>query len=219
MRVILAGSGRALYYLARAFISKGHTLTVIDPDEREAHDLSLRLNATVVEGNPSTPAVLRDAQARLADLLLAVGPNDAENFAVGYLAHREYGIDRVVVVANDPDNQPVFTRLGLEAVSLAETMARLLEQRAVSEHVANLLPIREGQLNAMEVAIHDEAPAAWHNVSDLMLPPQSLIACLIRDQESQVPRGNTSIWPGDRLIVLCAPACQTEVLEALVGKE
>jgi trk system potassium uptake protein TrkA len=58
MRVIFVGEGKILYFLARQFASKGHTVTIVNSDQGEAGALSRRIKATVMQGDGSDPGVL-----------------------------------------------------------------------------------------------------------------------------------------------------------------
>lgn len=220
MRVIVVGAGKILYYLARQFASKGYRVTLIISDAAEAVTLSRRVKALVLYGNGSDPNVLEEAGVRRADVVVALTAKDQDNLAVCQIAHQMFGVPRTVALVNDPQNEEVFRELGVSvAFSSTQIIARILEERAGFEDIANLIPLAEGRVTISEVALREGSPAVEMSLRDLTLPEGALIGGILRAGEVIVPRGDTHLRGGDRLIIISRPDCYDQVLRILTGEE
>ena len=158
MKVLIVGGGTTLFFLCRTFAARGYEVVVINRDREECVQLARELSATVVCGDGSDAAVLKDAGAMAADAVLAITPNDEDNLVTCQLAALKFGVPRAVALANDPDNAEVFEKLGVSSFSTTRSVSSLIEQRASLEQITNLLPVGEGRVNVTEVVLDD---ALW----------------------------------------------------------
>ncbi|MBN1459603.1 MAG: TrkA family potassium uptake protein, partial [Armatimonadetes bacterium] len=118
MKVLIAGGGKTLYFLSRNFAAKGYSVVIVNRNKQECVQLARQLAATVVCGDASDPEILEESGAIGADAVLAITPNDQDNLAICQLAALQFGVPRVVALANDPDNAEVFEQLGVSSFSL-----------------------------------------------------------------------------------------------------
>ena len=219
MRVILIGSGKLAYFLGKQFISKGYHLTVINSDNSEAIALSRNLKAIIIQGNGSNPAILAQAGAYQADVVLSLTINDEDNLIACQIAQKEYSVPRTVALVNDPENRPIFEKLGISvAFSATEIIANLIEQQTSSDEIKNLLPVAEGKINVTEIALSESASVAGKTIDDLQLPTGTLIASILRQGDVIVPGRDTVFKTGDRLILISQPEYCGELLR-LLGAE
>jgi len=176
------------------------------------------LKATVVYGDGSDPRILEEAHADGVDTLLAVTPHDEDNLAICQLAKLRFGVPRTLALVNDPDNEDVFRQLGVTtAFSTTRLLSNLIEQKAAFEDITSLAPLADGKVNITEVVLPDDSPVVRRSLMDIGLPPDSLVAGLIRGERPIIPRGVTTLEAGDRLIVITLPANHGRVLRMLTG--
>lgn len=220
MRIILIGSGKLVYFLAKQFASKGYHLTIINQDATEATALSRQLKATVILGDGSNPATLKEADADQADLVLSLTAHDQDNLVACQIAQKHYGVPRTIALVNDPEHQEVFEQLGINvAFSATQILANLIEQQADFEQIKNLIPVAEGRVNVTEVILRSDSPSVGQALQELELPGGSLIACIIRDWQVIVPRGGSRLRAADRLILISQPEHYEQFLRALIDEE
>lgn len=219
MRIILIGSGKLGYFLARQFASKGYNLTIINTDNDEAVTFSRNLKAVVISGEGSNPHILSQAGAYQADVVLSLTGNDEDNLIACQIAQKEYGVPRTVALVNDPENRPIFEKLGISvAFSATEIIANLIEQQTSSDEIKNLLPVAEGKINVTEIALSESTSIAGKTIDDLQIPTGTLIASILRRGEVLVPGGDTVLNAGDRLILISQPEYYGQLLR-LLGAE
>ncbi len=219
MKIILIGSGKLAYFLAKQFASKGYHLTVINTDNQEAIAFSRNLKATVIFGEGSNPSILSQAGAYQADVILSLTINDEDNLIACQIAQNEYGVPRTVALVNDPENRPIFEKLGISvAFSATEIIANLIEQQTSSDEIKNLLPVAEGKINVTEIALSESTSIAGKTIDEIQLPTGTLIASILRRQDVIVPGGDTVLEINDRLILISQPEYYGQLLR-LLGAE
>ncbi|MFO8184678.1 MAG: NAD-binding protein [Candidatus Aegiribacteria sp.] len=218
LEMIIAGGGRIAYYLARSFISKGYSVTIIDRDRDECRRLSKVLKAVVVHGDASDPQVLGDSRADYADIIISVTPNDHDNLIISQLAERKFDVPRTLALVNDPDNVDVFHKLGIGAYSTTDLVSAVLEQRTDMEEITNLIPLSEGRINITEVVVPKASPIAGKLLTEISLPENALVAAITREDEQIIPRGLTRIEPGDRMILITFPENHGSVIKTITGE-
>jgi trk system potassium uptake protein TrkA len=219
MKILIVGGGKVIYFLCRTFVSKGYIVTVINRDHDECVRLSRRLKVTVVHGDGSDPQILEEAGANTANAILAITPNDEDNLVICQLADLQFHIPRTLALVNDPDNEEVFRQLGIKtALSTTYILSSLIEQRASFDEITNLIPVGEGKVNVMELLLNENSPVVGQTLRDIAMPENSLVAVILRDDETIVPRGATVLQSADRLIVMTLPENYSQVLKKLTGE-
>lgn len=219
MRIIVVGGGRVVYFLSRSFLSKGHSVTVVNRDGEECQQLARRMNATVIHGDGSMPQVLDEAGADDADVVLAITPRDEDNLVICQIADRRFGVPRTVAVVSDPDNEVVFPQLGVRnVVSITRILSTLIEEQAGVDAVTSLLALGEGRVNITELELSRDCPVLNRPLAEIPLPENALIGCILRDNEVVVPRGATSLSPGDRVVLITVPATHGKAVKLLTGE-
>jgi trk system potassium uptake protein TrkA len=223
MKVILIGGGETIetvYFLAKHFSRKGYQLTIVNPYPKEAQMLSHQVEGTVILGDGSDPAVLEQAGARQADVLLSLAPYDPDNLVACQIAKELYGVPRTMALVNDPENEDSFQKLGISLVfSATKIIGTLIEGQTAFEDITGLFPVAEGRVNVTEMILRGETFAAGKSLRELNLPRDSLVAGIVRDGQVVVPRGENRLQADDRLILITLPDKHDEVIRILTGEE
>lgn len=71
----------------------------------------------------------------------------------------------------------------------------------------------------MEVTLRESDPAAGKAIRELNLPDECVIVAIQRGHRTIVPRGNTTLRVGDRLIALAAPSARATFMTILQGQD
>jgi trk system potassium uptake protein TrkA len=217
MRITIVGGGKPLYYLSRKFLEKGHQVVIINRNLEECHEISRLLKVPVIHGDASDPVILEQADSHRADALIAITGKDQNNLAVCQLAKIKYEIPRTLALVNDPDNESVFQQLGVKAFSTTHFIASMLEQRTGMDEITNLIPVGEGKVNITEIKLPDDSPVTGKPLRDISFPEQSLVAIVIRDDQALVPRGDTVLKTGDKIVLITLPENHGKALKAVSG--
>jgi len=219
MKVIIVGGGKTLYFLCRSFTDKGFEVAVINRDHEECVQMARQIKALIIQGDGSDLEVLREAGALSADAVLAITPNDQDNLVICQTAALQCGVPRTLAMANDPDNAEVFQKLGISAFSTTQIIGNLIEERASLDEVLNLLPIGEGRVNVTEIVLSVDSPVAGRHLKEIELPDNALVAVVIRNNQPIVPRGDSRLMPGDRVILITLPENHGIALKSFTGEQ
>ena len=219
MRVILIGEGKLVYFLGKKFVEEKHRVTIIDAHSSEAKEFSHQIKATVIIGDGTHPAILKEAEAEKADVVLALTLHDEDNLVACQIARHQYGVPRTIALVNDPSHQAFFEQMGITvAFSATQILANSLKKRTDFEDIANFLAVDGGQIGITEIILDEDSPAVGKALQNLNLPGGALISCIIRPNKAFVPRGWNHLQLGDRLILISQPEHYQKFLEVLTGK-
>jgi trk system potassium uptake protein TrkA len=218
MRIILVGGSKTVYFLARQFVRRRYHVTVINRDPIRAREIANETKATVVLGDGTDVHRLEEAGARAADALLAMTNHDQDNLIACQIASRIFSVPRTIALVNDPDNEAIFKQLGVTvAFSATRLIGMILDQETNFEDITAFMPLAQGRVNVTEIRLAPDSPAVGKTLHDLKLTENSLIACIIRNDEVIVPRGSTQLKVGDHLLLISHPENQRHDIEVLCG--
>lgn len=218
MRVILIGEDKLTYFLGRQFTSKGYYLTIITPSEQEAVSLSRRLKATVIRGDGSDPRVLQEAGAYQTDILLALTDQDPDNLIACQVGQDRFGVPKTVAIVNDPDNREIFEELGVDVVfSVTEILGSMIDQRAASTELRNLVPVTDSGVTLSEVVLQQNSPAVGLAIKDLKLSG-AVVACVVRRGHVMLGKWRTHLMEGDRVLLISEDDQYGQAQRTLMGE-
>jgi len=215
VRVIIIGAGKIGRHLARELADAGHAVTVAESDGEVARQLAESVDALVLEGDGTSMSILKDAEVSRADWLLAVTGQDEVNLTACELAET-MGAKRVLARLNDPRNRATFDALGIPVVAVTDLISQLISREIDFFHLERIALLARGRISLIEVEVGPDIPA--RKVVELGLPAQTVIVAVTREKdggEVLVPRGDTVIEPGDRVLAVTSVDHEPEVRAAL----
>jgi len=215
VRIIIIGAGKIGRHLARELADAGHAVTVAESDAEVARHLAESVDALVLEGDGTSMSVLRSAEVSRADWLLAVTGQDEVNLTACELAET-LGAKRVLARLNDPRNRATFDALGIPVVAVTDLISQLISREIDFFHLERIALLARGRISLIEVEVGSGIPARM--VAELGLPPQTVLVAVTREGEKGevlVPRGETVIKPGDRVLAVTSVDQESEVRAAL----
>lgn len=218
MFVVIYGGGKVGAFLANTLRDKGHDIAVIENRADVIQKLTEELASRVllIKGAGSNVRVLEEAGVNRADVFAAVTREDEENLVSCQLARIHCKVKRAVARVNNPNNEAVFHALGIEGISSTTIISRMIEEELVAGDIVNLLALKKGQVNLVETHVPDGWSRPDRRVSKLGFPSDVILITIIRGDEFIIPRGGTSIEPGDGVLAVVR-AGQEQVLTRLLG--
>lgn len=220
MNIVIVGGRKKVDFLAKSLLSKGHNITMINDDENYCKFLSRTHDAPVICGDGSKSYILEDANIQGADIIIALTPKDPDNLVICQIAKKVYGVKRAIATVNNPKNVEVFKKLEINtAISSTYIVAGIIEQMAAIDEIASFMPLEQGQIVMMEIVVRDNYPVSGKTLSEINIPEEAIIGCIIRDIQSIIPKGKTKIQADDKLIILSPPQVQQEVIKLIVGRD
>ncbi|MFQ5843781.1 MAG: Trk system potassium transporter TrkA [Planctomycetota bacterium] len=212
--IFLVGGGTVAFLLAKA-LERGGGLAVklIEADAERCTFLAESLQRTLVlHGDGSDLDLLESEQVRYARALVAVTDKDEKNLLCSLLA-RQLGVPKVITRVTSAANGRLFERVGIDVPLSTRGAAMEAVLHRIRHHEVDLLAtLAAGRGEVLEITLPETfTPTA---LKELRLPPDSLVAALVRSHEAIVPGGATLIDPGDHCLVICKAERVDEVREA-----
>jgi trk system potassium uptake protein TrkA len=205
MFVVIAGGGRTAIHLATLLLLQNHQVRVIEHRQDVLAHLHRELPTEVIyEGYAIDPAILEQAGIRQAQVLAACTSSDVDNLVLCYFGRTRYHVPRTIARINNPRNAWLFDhKFHVDAaLNQAEILATLIEEEMSLGDMMILLRLRRGRYSLVQEKIHDGAPAVGVAIKDLPLPPNSVIATILRQDQILIPRGITQFQAGDEVLAI-----------------
>lgn len=218
MKIILVGGRKKMDFLAKSLMNKKHEIVMINDDEAFCKYLSKTHGVPVYFGDGSKPYILSDANIKGADVIIALTPSDADNLVICQIASEIYKVKRAFAAVNNPKNVDVFKKLGIHSVvSSTYIVSMMIEQMASVESIESYFSIDQGKIAVMEVIVQKNSTLVGKRLEKIAFPKEGIIGCVIRGLESFIPRGQTILEIGDKLVVLASFEAQTKIIELITG--
>src|SRR5688500_4459216 len=234
MKIVVLGAGQVGATIVEA-LRGDHEVTVVALDPARLQALSYRYDVRTVAGNGATRRVLQEAGVEKAALMIACTSRDEINLVAGTLvkklseaqtivrtsnpeyleAWQERQIDVDFMVSSELETAHAVSRtIGVPAAKQTDLFAdgevQIVEfdvpRDRGGEAELSGIPLTE----AAERAAERPLAAGYEQVVGLPLreasvPADSKVASIIRGDRVIVPRGEQSIMPGDRIIIIGSP--------------
>jgi trk system potassium uptake protein TrkA len=208
MRTLVIGGGKVGSYLARKLAKDGYLVSVIEMDRDLAMKVVGETGVIVFEGDGTDVELLKRADVHRSDWVFAVTGQDDVNLVASQLA-QTLGARNVLARLNNPANAPTFEALGLNTVAVTDLMVDVIEHDVKVHDLASSTLLVHGKLSVSEFDVG--ATFEPTSIQDIDLPKSSLVVAIERGTDVVVPDGQTTVRPGDRLVVASSVASLADI--------
>jgi len=217
--VIVVGGGKVGYYLTKSLLAEGHEVVLAEKDKRHAEDLAEELGESVaVRGDGCEASFLEGIGTHRADAMVAVTGDDEDNLVTCQMAKVKFQVPRTIARVNNPKNQAIFGRLGIDVtVSATNIILSLIEQEIPHHSMVNLISLKQAGMEIVEVEIPEGSPVTGKRLRDVGLERDMHISAILRGNENISPSAETEMLPGDRVYAVIREAREDEFRALLVG--
>ena len=207
MKIVIVGAGRAGLEVALHLTKIGHTVTVLDQDERVTRRASEQYGLVALSGDATVAAVLEEADIAQSDVVVAMLRRDSDNLAVALLA-RAAGVERVMVRMRDNAYRSIYASAGIDRV-LSETdlitgsVATAIEYEAIR----HAMLLGNGNAMAFEITVPPGSPVEGLTVMESVklagFPASCVFAALYRaDGGVEAARGSAVVHAGTTVLLV-----------------
>jgi trk system potassium uptake protein TrkA len=225
MYVVVNGGGKIGEYLATKLLSNRHEVAIIEQNVKRIDHLALVLpgKALMILGDGCDSVYQADAGTGEADIFVATTGSDDVNLVSCEIASLVFGVPRTIARVNNPKNERIFRRVGIEAVSSTTVITRLIETEATEGAVHAVMSLTQGDLVLTEVTIprgakgvsEEGGETVGRKVADISLPEGSLLVAVGRGESLEIVTGSTVLHPGDAVICVSKEGLEGAVRDAL----
>jgi trk system potassium uptake protein len=215
MRVIVVGAGQVGSTVVEALHDE-HEVTVIDLDPQRLSSFSYRYDVVTLEGNGASRRALREAGVDSADLLISCTSRDEVNIVSSMFAKKLSPSTTTIVRTTNVEYLEIWRERELEIDFMVSSE---LESAHAITRIIGIPAARQtdvfadGLVQVVEFDVPadmEPGPVVGRKLKDAEIPPDSKVASIIRGERVLVPRGEESIEPGDRVIIIGSPQAARE---------
>lgn len=207
-RVLLCGGGRVSFYLASLLEDDGISVSILEKNPQRCIELAEELpNASVIRGDCSNQSVLEDQGIDQCDAVVALTGLDETNMILSlYAAGR--GVTQTITKLGREESISIANSMALGSIiSPKELCSNSIVRyvRAMQNHTGaavSVHAIADGQVEAVEFIVDETTPNCGVPLKSIRLKPGVLIAGIVHGTKSEVPNGESSFVPGDRVVAV-----------------
>ncbi len=206
MNVLIAGGNLMALRTAEALMAEHQVVSLRERGDAVRFD---RLDVESITGSATSLDSLRDARVASADVFIACLDSDEQNI-VACLAAKRMGAKRTICILSSHSffnpqgpEQNLADSLGIdEVVRPGEQLAQEVIRIVSVPGALDARTFAEGRVMLLRYGVEEGAPAASKPIRSLQLPKGVVLVTIRRGEELILPRGNTELLAGDKVVAM-----------------
>ena len=201
-RVIIIGAGQTGKALAGEMDRANISTKIIERDKTVCAELSADLaHVTVINGDGTDKDLLEEENIGTADFVVALTGDEASNILISLLA-KGLGTRKTVTRVSKLSYLPLMSAIGIDTV----VNPRLAAVRAILQYIRpgkilSVSPLKGEHAEAIEAEALETSDIVNKPLHKVKMPKGAIVGAIFRENEIIIPRGDSVIKPGDRLII------------------
>ena len=224
MRIIICGAFDIGIHLAKMLSTNHEDIILIDDNEERLALIGSSFDLLTINASPTSVKALRNAGADLADLFVAVTPDECLNITACVLA-KAIGAKKTVAKINnneyiEQDLKGLLNKLGIDSVIYPELLAaKDISNSLEMSWVRQRLDIHDGALVMLTIKLRETCEILNNPLKNLCGPddPYHVVA-IKRQNETIIPGGNDELKLYDLVFFMTTPE-YIPYIRKIVGKE
>ncbi|MGH2342477.1 Trk system potassium transporter TrkA [Segnochrobactraceae bacterium EtOH-i3] len=210
-RLVILGAGNIGLHLARKVLKAlpGADIKLIEMRRDRAAQVAseLREGVVVINGDGLDRGILEEAQAAVADTIVAVTNDDETNIFASVLA-KQAGCKRAITLVNKRSYEGLIPTLGIDSVVSPSAVTISTVLRYVRHgSIAALYSLREDFGEVVEAEISEGSRLIGRPVNDLGLPTGMRLGAVVRKDAVMAPTSDARLEIGDHVITFVSYSC------------
>jgi trk system potassium uptake protein TrkA len=136
--VIIIGCGRLGSKIASNLSNQGHSVVILDRDEKSFDHLTQEFTGFTIVGNATELESLKKAKISKATMVLAFTNKDNINYMVSQVAKEVFNVPHVIARIYDPDNVQLFNQIDVKTI-IPMNLAEVALNKTFDEITGDLL--------------------------------------------------------------------------------
>ena len=206
---MIVGGGKITLYLAKMLDNLGIAVKIIEKSPERCLELSEALpRATIVNGDGSDEAFLKEERIDTMDAFVALTNMDEENILLSLMAKKKVS-RKVVTKINREQLNEVIHNLEIDSMVYPKllTAQKILRysratKNSLGSNVKTLYRMYDDQVEALEFVISENSRVTGIPLVEMKRKKGLLIAAILRNDKLIIPDGQAQILSGDSVIVV-----------------
>lgn len=211
---VIMGCGRVGATLAHTLEDSGHSVAIIDQDERAFRRLRTGFGGRRITGVGFDQETLRQADIENAYAFAAVSSGDNSNILATRVARETFHVEHVVARIYDPGRAEIYQRLGIATVAAVRWSADQVLRRILPEQsIKGDFREPSGRLILAQLSLHP----GWigHPVAAIEEAAPLRVAYLTRFGEGILPGPESNYQQGDTVHAMIRSTDSADVARVL----
>jgi len=222
LKIIIVGAGQVGFHIASRLAYENKDVVVIDMDPKAIHQVSEKIDVDAIVGSGSSPVILEEAGIREAEILLAVTDSDETNLVacltadilspatkkLARIRKRDYDDYHQIFHDKAPHIDTVIN----PEIEVVKTIERFMSVPGA----VDVGEFADGRLKLVGIYMDKGSHLAGLQLSDLSARTgvRTLVAAVVRDGETIIPRGDDRLYPGDLIYFISEETGLENILNA-----
>ena len=217
MYIIVVGAGRTGSKVIELATQDDHEVVVVERDGELAEEASATYDCMVINADAASEEIMLEAGIQEADALISTAKNDSVNLMIQMLG-KQYGVETLVSSINDPQHMELFGDLGVNIVESPHELNGQYLYRAVQRPAIRDFMQVGARGEIFELTVDEGAPIAGLSLIDAdadgLLPEETVIVAIVRDDELHIPRGESDIQAGDTVTIFAKDGASDRITDS-----
>jgi trk system potassium uptake protein TrkA len=219
-RIVIAGGSLTSQYLVKLLKTRKNVppIEIIEESADKCRFLSNEFEGCqLICADATKIEVLEEENLRSGDIFIAATGSDNSNLVACMLA-KKLGVGEIICEISREDYASLADTIGVTAAITPRLLTVSTVLKLIREKVISLSLVDTGEAEVLELEAEAESPITKAQLKDLVLPDGIVIGAVLHEGTVIVPRGETLIFEGDRVIVFALHSAAAAV-ERLFRKE
>ncbi len=205
--VVIIGGGTIAYYLTVSLLKHGIKVKIVEKDRaRSVHLCEMFPTAKILCADGTSADLWREEQFDETDAVVALTGMDEQNIIISLMVKNK---DCKVVTkishqsfTNILDDLDIDTIISPKYITAAQIVSYVRAmQNSMGSKVNALYKILDGNVEALEFIVENGRAFTGKKLSELVIKPGVIIACIQRKGRIIFPNGESTIEDADRVII------------------
>jgi trk system potassium uptake protein TrkA len=209
--VMILGGGLIGQFIASS-LSKEMNIKIVESDEEKSIEVAEKLSRTLVIHGDGTDIDLLATEGIVdMDAFIAVTGDDETNI-IATLVAKHLRIPRTIALVNKVEYLPLTPTIGMDAVVSKQLLtANAVEHFIQHQQVATLASLPGIDARFIEFIAKDTHKITKKPLKNIRFPKDAIVGAVMHDDQLVIPRGDTKIEPGDKVVVFAQPQAMDDV--------
>ena len=209
--IMILGGGLIGQFVARQLENQINVKIIESRSERSEEIADLLRKTLVIHGDGTDMDLLALEGIIDMDAFIAVTGDDETNI-ISTLMARHLQVPRTIALVNKTEYLPITPTIGMDAVVSKKllTVNAILRfiQKSTLESMATIPGV---DADILEIVPHSGSKITRKPLKDIHFPRNAIVGAVRRENEVIIPRGDTQIKVGDRVVIFSLPRALMEV--------
>lgn len=210
MNMIIVGAGEIGRHLASVFSQQGHTISVIDKDEKLVAELESSIDGKLIHGNGASVQDLVEADVGQCDLFLSLTSSNTANMMSASMA-KSMEVQKVICRVRPGLQREEWLfdfkgHFGIDHIFSSERLAAIELAKYVRNPESLVVEeLARGKIELQQVRIGENSDVVGMSLKKLGAPKGIRLAMITRHAQNFVPDADSVLQEGDVAMIFGHP--------------